>query len=338
MLYMIIFYLAFSVLFYTLFGGADFGAGILEFFRKKSKIAKSEELTNKAIGPVWEANHMWLIIAIVVLFMGFPLMYRVISVNLHIPVTALLIGIVLRGCFFTFRHYDLIQDESDVIYSRIFSISSVVSSFFIGVTAGALKLGRIDPEATDFFAAFVRPWWNVFSFSTGVFTCSLFAFMAAVYIIGENKENLNTRFLIRQALNANIAIVIAGSFVFYAAYLNDFNLLAAFIQSPSTALALTIATLILPFLWTSIKGGRIHVSRMLTAIQVFCVLFAWFWADFPEVVSYETGSGLSLYEAAAPEATLNVLGAALVLGSILILPALAYLMYTFKKPETGDAL
>src|SRR3990167_7593944 len=98
MVNIVIFFLALSLLLYVLLGGADFGAGILEIFSSRDKKDLHEELVNQALGPVWEANHIWLIIAVVILFNGFPEAYANLSIYFHVPLTLMLFGVVLRGC------------------------------------------------------------------------------------------------------------------------------------------------------------------------------------------------------------------------------------------------
>ncbi len=93
--------LGISVLLYVLLGGADFGAGIVEMLVGK----KGTDTISKAIAPVWEANHVWIILAVVILFNGFPLAYTVMSTYLHIPLLLVLIGIIIRGTAFScYRH------------------------------------------------------------------------------------------------------------------------------------------------------------------------------------------------------------------------------------------
>ena len=123
MLFVVILFLALSLLAYVLFGGADFGAGIIEIFAGKV----SKKTITHAIAPVWEANHIWLILVVVILFMGFPAIYAQMSLYLHIPMVILLIGIVLRGTAFTFRHYDAIHDRSQWYYTSIFNLSSLLA-------------------------------------------------------------------------------------------------------------------------------------------------------------------------------------------------------------------
>src|SRR6185312_13018003 len=90
--YIIIAYLFLALLLYLLLGGADFGAGIVELFTSRKNKGRTRKTLYHAIGPIWEANHMWLIIAIVILFVGFPMIYTEMSVYLHIPLVCMLIG------------------------------------------------------------------------------------------------------------------------------------------------------------------------------------------------------------------------------------------------------
>src|SRR3954453_20663750 len=123
MLAIIIFILGVSFLLYTLLGGADFGAGIIEIFGGK----REEKTISTAIAPVWEANHVWLILAVVILFTGFPLVYSSLSLVLHIPLMLALLGIIARGTAFTFRHYDVGKESSHRRYSFLFKLSSFLT-------------------------------------------------------------------------------------------------------------------------------------------------------------------------------------------------------------------
>ena len=104
LIHSVAFFLGVSLLLYSLFAGADFGAGILEWFTGKNHRKEQQELITHAMGPVWEANHVWIILAVVILFNGFPRAYSQLSISFHIPLTIMLMGIILRGCAFTFRH------------------------------------------------------------------------------------------------------------------------------------------------------------------------------------------------------------------------------------------
>ena len=116
MLTLIILVLGVAFILYALLGGADFGAGIIETFAGE----KGERTISRAIAPVWEANHVWLILAVVILFTGFPRIYSSLSLVLHIPLMLVLVGIIFRGCAFTFRHYDVVHDQSHRYYTFFF--------------------------------------------------------------------------------------------------------------------------------------------------------------------------------------------------------------------------
>lgn len=326
MLYVVIIFLGLSLLAYALLGGADFGAGIIEIF--SGKVTK--KTITHAIAPVWEANHMWLILMVVILFMGFPLIYSQMSLYLHIPLLVLLIGIILRGTAFTFRHYDAVIDKSQDHYSFIFRISSVIAPLFLGIITGAMILGRIHPDPSSFYDGFIYPWLNSFSFMLGIFTCCLFAFLAAVYLIGEAETTVIRDRFLKIARNANIATVMSGGLVFVFAERDGLPLTRMFLDSAGALTAIILATLSLPLLWWSLMNSKIILPRILAGFQTMMILGAWFWDQYPIVLLYSNGDYLSLFNSAAPEATMRQLGLALLIGSILILPSLFFLMKTFK--------
>lgn len=332
MLYVVIVFLGLSLLAYTLLGGADFGAGIIEIF--SGKVTK--KTITHAIAPVWEANHMWLILMVVILFVGFPLIYSQMSLYLHIPLLILLVGIILRGTAFTFRHYDAIIDKSQDHYTFIFKLSSVIAPLFLGVITGAMILGRIHPDPANFYEGFIHPWLNSFCFMLGIFTCCLFAFLAAVYLIGEAESPIIRQRFLKFARNANIATVLSGGLVFLFAETNGLQLASMFLDSPGALAAVILATLSLPILWWSLAQNRVVLPRILAGFQTMMILGAWFWDQYPAVLRYSNGRYLSLFNSAGPEATMRQLAFALLIGSLLILPALFFLMKTFKATTSSD--
>lgn len=325
-----IFFLGISIVFYVLFGGADFGAGVLELISGK----QDRETIAHAIGPVWEANHVWLILVVVILFMGFPKIYSAMSLYLHIPLLIMLVGIIFRGTAFTFMHYDAIKDQSNHIYNFVFKISSVITPIFLGVIVGAAMLGHINPDAATFYGAFLAPWLNLFSFAVGLFCLVLFTFLAAVYLIGETTDTEQRDAFIRSAKGLNAAAVIIGGLVFLSAEWNGLSLITLFWQSPIALGAVALATLILPLLWCSLHRTKVVVSRILAGGQVVLILFAWFWVQHPVVINMEGESNaLTFYNTAAPDATMLQLVIALIIGSCIILPFLYFLMKTFKGKQ-----
>jgi cytochrome bd ubiquinol oxidase subunit II len=323
------FFLAVSILLYCLFAGADFGAGILEAFRGTRRRKEQGEVIAHAIGPVWEANHVWLILAIVILFVSFPAAYTAVSVTFHIPLLLMLLGIVLRGCAFAFRHYDVVRDQSQRYYTAIFVISSFVAPMMLGIVAGGTLLGNAGPLQEGFYAAFIRPWANLFCLSVGVFTCVLFAFLAAVYLIGETGDLEIKRIFVRRAMIANVLAIVAGVGVFIAAELDGLPLVRLFVGRALSLVSMIGATLILFPLWIAIRRDRVQIARLLVAGQVGLVLIGWFRLQYPIIVNSRVNP-LTLYAAAAPDSTLRYMLYALVVGCLVIFPSLFYLMKIFK--------
>jgi len=329
----VITYLCLSILLYILLGGADFGAGIIEMFTSSKYIRRTRKTLYHAIGPIWEANHMWLIIAIVILFVGFPFVYSTLSVHLHIPLLIMLMGIVARGTAFTFRHYDAVHDSMQEVYNRIFVWSSFVTPLFLGIIAGSMLSGRIDTNASSFAGAYIYGWLNGFSVAVGVFTVSLCGFLAAVYLIGEaDDENDRLRF-IRKARGTNIISMCTGGLVFATAAFEKIPLARWIFGDPVGFIATVLALLSLILMWRSIKQRKKFLPRALAAFQVTMILLAITYAHFPAIVILKDGHGLSLIENTAPSRTMDALANALLIGSVLILPALFYLYYSFQKEE-----
>ncbi|HEY6082588.1 MAG TPA: cytochrome d ubiquinol oxidase subunit II [Chitinophagaceae bacterium] len=331
MLYVVISFLCVSILFYLLLGGADFGAGIIEMFTSARNKGRTRSLAYRSIGPVWEANHMWLIIAIVVLFVAFPDIYTTLSIYLHIPLLIMLLGIIARGTAFIFRHYDVIRDETQKVYNKVYVYSSFITPLFLGIIAGTIISGRIDTEATGFYDIYIRPWWNFFSIAVGFFTTAICGFLAAIYLIGEAKNDYDKKRFVTKAGISNALAFVSGGLVFLAAEIENIPLLRWLFDNQVSLAALVAASLSLILLWYYLLHGRKIRLRILAAFQVTMILLAIGYKNFPDFLFLRNGRHLSLIADAAPPATLVALGWALLTGSLLILPFLFYLFYKFQR-------
>ncbi len=332
MLYVVLFFLFFAVLLYTLLGGADFGAGILESFSSKKNRDINRDVIYRVIGPVWETNHVWLIIVIVVLWVGFPIYFNAISIYLHIPLTLMLLGITIRGIAFVFRHYDAIKDaNTQRIYNALFRIGSVITPVFIGMTFGALVSGDIElinEGATQSFAAvYVSSWLNIFSVLIGVFFAALCAFLAAVFLIGETDGAVRKMYA-RKANIAVVALVIIGFTTLSYGYITNRVFVLDFITNPYSIGAVVLSGIIMIPLRQSIaKRARVR-TRGLAAMQVVLILFAASIAHFPNFI-ITTTEELSLLDSKAPDSVITVIGGTLIVGGIIILPGVFHLFKAF---------
>jgi cytochrome d ubiquinol oxidase subunit II len=336
MLYVVIGFLWLALLLYLLLGGADFGAGIIELFSTGANKAKTRRISYEAIGPIWEANHMWLIIAIVILFVGFPEIYATMSIHLHIPLAIMLLGIIARGTAFAFRNYDAVVDNMQKIYNRVFVYSSFVTPLFLGIIAGSAVSGQIDVHANTYLSAYIFSWLNWFSIAIGLFTASLCGFIAAIYLIGEVTDDLERRRFVRKAMQMNIAAVVSGGLVFICAAADKIPLADWVFGNPVGITAVAAATISLVVLWLMIYKGRARTLRLLAGFQITMILLTTTYKHYPNIVILKNGGYLSLLENRGADKTIDALGLALLIGSLFILPALIYLIYSFQKRGVSE--
>lgn len=326
-------FLLLTVTLYTIFGGADFGAGVFELLSPKAQRQRYRTLVSHALGPVWEANHVWLIFAIVVLFTAFPRAYALLSTAFHIPLTIMLVGIVLRGSAFVFRNYDAYKDESQELYSAAFGISSVLTPLSQGMIAGGLLLGRVSTAPTNFYDGFIAPWFNLFSLSVGLFLVVLATLLASVFLISEEGAEEVRGSIVRTARIVSCVAAPAGILVFFTAHLDGIPLAWDFFTNPVSVTAMGIATLLLWALLLTVKGRHVYLPRICAAGIVTCILTGWWAVQFPYLAVLprtDPDYPFTIYTAAAPHSALQPLVMAYGMGALLVLPALLFLFRTFK--------
>lgn len=318
-----------SLVLYALLGGADYGGGVWDLFAFGSRARKQRALIAEAISPVWEANHVWLILIIVILFTAFPPAFAAIATALHIPITLLLIGIVLRGTAFTFRTYDVQRDDVQRRWSLLFSIASIITPVLLGITLGAIASGTIRVEDGIVTTGFVGSWLAPFPFAVGFFALALFAFLAAVYLTLETRDRELQEDFRRRALISGVAVGILALIVFVFAGTGAPTVRAG-ISRTWWALVLHACTAVFAVtafyaLWTR----NYKLARVCAAAQVTLILLGWAFAQFPHLVEPD----ITIFSAAAPRITLQLLLGALVLGALLLFPSYYYLFRIFKRSD-----
>jgi len=320
-----------SLVLYALLGGADYGGGVWDLFAFGPRARRQRELIAEAISPVWEANHVWLILVVVVLFTAFPPAFATIATALHIPLTLMLIGIVLRGTAFTFRTYDVQRDDVQRRWSLIFSIASIITPILLGTILGAIASGTIRVENGVVTSGFLRSWLAPFPLSVGFFALALFAFLAAVYLTVEAPERELQEDFRWRALLSGVVVGLLALTVFILAKTGAPTVRAG-ISRTWWALGLHVLTAIFATgafvaLWTR----RYRSARFCAAAQVTMILLGWALAQFPNVVEPD----LTISSAAAPPLTLELLIGALLLGAIVLFPSYYYLFRIFKLNRMG---
>src|ERR1700751_4637547 len=316
-----------SLILYGVMGGADYGGGMWDLLASGVRAQRQRHAIAEAIAPIWEANHVWLILVVVLLFSAFPRAFSAIMIALHIPITAMLVGIVFRGSAFVFRNYDSTDDAVQRRWSTVFGIASFFTPFFQGLTLGALTTGDIhlvgDHVTTGFFAGWLTP----FAFACGLFALALFAFLAATYMTVDTRSepDLQQDFRVR-AIWAQIASVVLAVLVFITSrdgaplmYRGLTNWWAPLLLG-WTALSALIALLALWF-------RSFSLARIAAVAQVTIILIGWALAQFPHLVT----PNVTIQNAAAPESTLKLLLLALGAGAVVLVPSLLYLLQIFKR-------
>jgi cytochrome bd ubiquinol oxidase subunit II len=336
MVYVVMAFLWMAILLYLLLGGADFGAGIIELFTSGHNKDRTSMTMSRTLGPIWEANHMWLIIVIVILFVGFPEIYTVVSTYLHIPLLLMLLGIMGRGTAFSFRHYDAVDDRLQNVYSKIFRYSSFVTPFFLGIIGASAVSGTIDPRADHFTDAYIFSWLHFFSVSVGLFTVFLCGYLAAIFLIGETEGEPERMRYISKARWMNIATIISGVLVFAAADYDQIPISKWLFGNAMGISAILAAFFSLILQWWLIRRGKKIIIRFLAGFQVCMILVATTFFHYPRIILLSGEGYLSLLEHRGQEKTIETLGLALLTGSVFILPALFYLIYSFQKKQAEE--
>ena len=337
MLYIVIAFLWLAILFYLVLGGADFGAGILEIFTVATNKQDLRRTAYIAIGPIWEANHMWIIITVVIFFVGFPEIYSMISISLHIPVLIMLLGIIARGTAFTFRNYDPVNDKMQALYSRIYIYSSFITPLFIGIIAATAVSGRIDPKAEGFLPAYIFNWLDWYPVSVGLFTVFLCGFLAAIFLIGEVSLKSSRGAYVQKARLMNLGVVVFMLLSFRTAKAENIPMFQWVFGSKVSIAAVVISFIAWIFTWYQISKNNAKLTRLWAGIMVMALLVAITYGHFPDVVLLKGGSSLSLLSGQAPEATIKVLAIALLVGGLFIVPSLFYLIYSFSRKNQSIA-
>lgn len=320
-----------SLILYAVMGGADFGGGVWDFLAAGPRAERQRRHISDAIAPIWEANHVWLILVIVLLFTAFPPAFAVMMTALHIPLTVMLLGIVLRGSAFIFRKYDAKAGNVRRRWNFVFGLSSIATPLLQGLCLGALACGAIHVEGARVTTGFFAGWTGGFAIACGVFALVLFTFLAAVYLTLDAADDPEVQEdFRRRALVTELALAPVAAAVFFAARNGGAREMYDGLTrwwAPLLLLCTSgFAAMALLCLWKR----RYPLARIAAIGQVTLILVGWSVAQFPNLIVPD----VHIFSAAAPLATLRLLTIALALGAVILLPSLYYLFRVFKGGAT----
>ncbi|AHG88104.1 cytochrome bd ubiquinol oxidase subunit II [Gemmatirosa kalamazoonensis] len=319
---------------YALLGGADFGGGVWDLLARGPRRAAQRALIAETIAPIWEANHVWLILVVVLCFTCFPPAFAQLATVLHVPLTLMLVGIVLRGSAFVFRAYDVQSDDvKQRRWGLPFAVASLVTPVLLGVTLGALAsgaVGAVDPTRGTFAERFVAPWATPFSLAIGALTLALFALLAATYLTVEADDPALADDFRRRALAAQAATVLAAAVApLLAPAESPMRGVAA--EGALARLIAVAAAVCAAAVCVALWRRRWLLARLAAQGEAACLVWGWAWAQFPAVIP-PNGTAARL---AAPPATLAWALGALAVGTAILLPSFVYLFRVFDRHRQG---
>jgi cytochrome d ubiquinol oxidase subunit II len=305
---------------YAVLGGADFGAGLWDLLAGDAKQGEPpRDLIDASIGPVWEANHTWLIFDLVILWSAFPLAFASIMSTLFIPLTLAAFGIILRGSGFAFRKHTR-RLATRRAFGATFALSSVITPFFLGTALGGIASGRVPAgnAAGDPWSS----WLNPTSLLVGVLAVAAGAYVAAVFLVAAARRRGDTdleRYFRRRALAMGIVtggLSLAGIAILHA----DAPALAAGLTG--RALPLVAGSVLLGSAGLAMLArGAIRGIRVLAATAVTAIVWGWGVAQLPAILP----GSLSIDAAAAPAGTLDALIVISIVAAVTIGPSLGLL-------------
>jgi len=315
-----------GVVLYAVLAGADFGAGIWTLLSGPGEHgAELRDSAHHSMGPVWEANHVWLIFILVVLWTAFPDVFSAIFTTLYVPLVLAVLGIVLRGSGFAFRKsVEGLQERR--VAGATFALSSVITPFFMGCVVGAIAAGNVPAKgAGDAFSTWLAP----LPLFIGAMFVATSAYLAAVFLVGDSRRADDREMEVYFEKRALAAGAVAGIFaaVGLVALHSEGHYVYDRLVHQGLPLVIISAVCGLGMLAVLLSGGR-FLLRPLAALAVVAVIWGAFTAMFPYLLPTST----TISEAAAPDATLSAIFVVFGIAVVLVLPAL-FLLYFLAQSD-----
>ena len=317
---------------YAVFGGADFGAGLWSLLAGGGdRGRRPRELIDWAIGPVWEANHVWLIFVLVVLWTGFGTAFEAIFSTLFIPLSLAALGIVLRGSGFAFQHTAR-GARGRTVAAVLFGLASLLTPFFLGTVVGAIAAGRV--PVGNAAGDTITSWLNPLSVVIGTLFVLNGAYLAAVFLVSDahraDAPDLEVYFRNRALVSA----VVTGAFATVGLVALHKDARFIFDGLKGDALPLTVLSLVCGVaLLVQLGRGARRGTRLLAAGAVAAVICGWAVAQNPYVLPQV----LTISAAAAPSATLTSILIVFAVAVVTVLPALALLFTLTQRNLVAEA-
>lgn len=327
-----------ALILYVLLGGADFGAGVWDLLatggvehRRQMRLRIGE-----AISPIWEANHVWLILLVVMLFTCFPRAFAALTTALHIPITIALVGIVMRGASFVFRKYTPPgRRKTRRRWGLVFSAASIVTPVFLGIIAGTAAAGELQWDENGVYrSGFFEPWLRWFPWCVGIMTLAIFSLLAAVYLCVElvqepvpgSGESRMIEAFRRRAILAWLAVAVTA-LVTWLVGRREAVLFMDKLTASSWSLPMLVTTMCSAVgALAALKYRRFILARAFAGAQVVLLILGYARATNPYLIVPQ----FTFENSAAPYRTQELVAWALAGGAVILFPSLWYLYRIFK--------
>jgi cytochrome d ubiquinol oxidase subunit II len=320
-----------GVVAYAIFGGADFGTGVWDLVAGDAKQgAHVRAQIDRSIGPVWEANHVWLIYVLVFMWTGFPEAFAAIMTTLYIPWLLVGLGIVLRGGAFAFRKFSSTVREAQ-IHGAVFAVSSVITPFFLGMIAGAIASGRVPADSSgDIWSSWTGPT----SWVGGMLAVLTCTFLAGTFLAADAQRSGNTELATKIGRNALWAGGITGVASIAA---------AVTLELDAASLASGLHGRGLPLIIISAVAGSISmfhlwkaqwaVARVGAVIAVAAIVIGWGVGQYPDILV----DSVTIDEAIGARSTQVGLLIVFGLAAVTAVPSLVWLYVLVNRKEWAQS-
>jgi cytochrome bd ubiquinol oxidase subunit II len=312
---------------YATLGGADFGAGVWDLLARGPRAQRQRDAISHALGPVWEANNVWLIYVIVVTWSAFPVVYASVSTALFIPIMLALVGIVLRGAGFGLRSQYARRAGMAITWGYVFNGASVIAPFMLGALAGGIASGDIHVRGTAVEANLWTTWSTPFALTCGLFAVALCATLAATYLAVEAQTAGDSELVEDFRIRALVVGAVTAALGALAALLSASESPRLWSGLIGQALPFSLGAVLIGLgAAFMLLSGRYLVARYLVAGEMALILAAWAVAQYPLLIIPD----VTIASAAAPESVLLAVTLASAAGMLLLFPSLWYLFHIFK--------
>jgi cytochrome d ubiquinol oxidase subunit II len=314
-----------AVVAYATLAGADFGGGVWDLFARGPRATDQRRAVSKAMGPVWEANHVWLIFMITGLFTGFPTAFAALAIGLYVPFSLVLLGIVMRGAAFAFRAHAA-GGPARQRWGVVFGGASIITPFLLGACAGAVATGQAVPQRIT-PNDLLLPWTTPFALVCGALALSICAGLAAAYLTVEQvqagRHDLAEDFRRRALASGAVTLVL----VLLALPLTNSTAPALWRGLTGRGLPLAVLALVMALIaGIAMLRRRYVLARTVIVVQVAAILLAWAVAQAPYLIPPR----ITIEGSASPPQVMEGILITYAVGAVFLFPSLGFLFYVFK--------